>query len=56
MDIFPTILDMADIPLRKDIFLDGESIKTTLLNNSKQYDRYSFFIHTLTQYMDMKSP
>ena len=39
MDLFPTMLDIADIPLPKGVFLDGESIKGTLLNTAKQYDR-----------------
>ena len=39
MDLLPTMLDNADIPLPKGVFLDGESIKGTLLNTAKQYDR-----------------
>ena len=41
MDLFPTVLDMADIPPPKDVFLDGHSIKGTLLNKTEQYDRYA---------------
>ena len=39
MDLFPTMLDMADISLPKGVFLDGESIKGTLMNAVKQYHR-----------------
>ena len=39
MDLFPTMLDIADIPPPKSVFMDGESIKGTLLNTAKQYDR-----------------
>lgn len=39
MDLFPTLLDIAGIPPPEGVYLDGSSIKGTLLNHTKQYHR-----------------
>ncbi len=38
MDILPTVLDLADIPLPKNVFLDGESLKPFLIDE-KEWER-----------------
>lgn len=43
MDIYPTLMQLADISLPKGVFFDGQSLVATLLNASEYVRSISVF-------------